>query len=581
MNVKTPNTYFKYDDDDSIFYLYVRNSLGDYQRVEAFEPSQHGQVPNYYIFDDAIPSGKTFSGGDISNTYLIKSSLDQHTTISNEGALIIFDTDVEVSVVTSSDAGITVLTANTVLITISSNTAQFIVKGAAAISASDFVNDYGSGFVAVPTAFSIDENADGSVTPVTVGSVAGLDANNLATYSLGAGATDFNIADGTDVITYTGSGFDADAGDDSITLTVVASHGDTSTEHLVVVTINDLNDIAPIGFDIPGSVTIGQDAAIGDVVLTLPQAIGDVDGVPVIYSMGGEVNNFTFDSASHELKVNAALAANATYNLTFTAATTVGDTTKTSTQIVAVRTIAASSSNLTFDDNASATEFNIIESDSNVIVSAAATTDAAGGVVNYTLTSGGAYFKIDTSGNISLRDDFEFDALPEDVTMPLTVDFEASDGVSTINRTIYVTVTDANENMPFLDNPEIIVDEDFGGDVTLTAEHLNYTDADNSAADAAAIVYTIEGLADGTIVKKIDTVDETTTVLDPTDTFTQADVIAGDVVLSINQSQVLTGLSLSVNDGTHSSDNHDITISTRTDLYIADTDASNTVDLSY
>ena len=139
-----------------------------------------------------------------------------------------------------------------------------------------------------------------------------------------------------------------------------------------------------------------------------------------------------------------------------------------------------------------------------------------------------------------------------------------------------VTVTVTTGHAPFLDNPQIVVGAGFNGKVTLAAEHLNYTDKDSTANGNTVIKYTLERLPAGVSITK-----DGTALLE-NGTFTQQDVIDGIIILTINESQPLAGLTLSVsiNNIAESSRIHDFAILTRFDLYVDDADAINTIDLT-
>lgn len=181
-----------------------------------------------------------------------------------------------------------------------------------------YVNDYSPVFDPASGSYDASISEDVSIgTTVTTVTATDQDSGSQGdvSFSLVAGNTGnkFSINSTTGVITTIG---ELDRETTAVfTLTVRASDGAVpekvrSTDGQVVVTVSDINDNAP-SFNNP-SVTssIQENAAIGDVVITLNANDPD-EGLnsKVLYSIidGNEAGMFTINSTSGEVKVNASV----------------------------------------------------------------------------------------------------------------------------------------------------------------------------------------------------------------------------------------------------------------------------------
>ena len=111
-------------------------------------------------------------------------------------------------------------------------------------------------FTGTPYSFTLAENADGSTTPVTVGTVTATSVAGAGTaaYSITAGDTGsvFAIGSADGAITYTGGGEDHESFADAtsaFTLTVRATDNNGSTDETVTVAVTDVNE--PPAFTTP------------------------------------------------------------------------------------------------------------------------------------------------------------------------------------------------------------------------------------------------------------------------------------------------------------------------------------------
>ena len=169
---------------------------------------------------------------------------------------------------------------------------QYVVGGAAALDFAGFIATYGASGITpanrapvienVPTDLSIDENADGSAAPVSIGRVAAsdADASDTLTYSIvsavdqnGGNVAGFEV-DGAGLITYVGTGLDAET-ITSVALTVSASDGEDSVEATVAISVTNIDEgNARFVVTSDGDITA---AAVGD-VLTVGTRSADPDG---------------------------------------------------------------------------------------------------------------------------------------------------------------------------------------------------------------------------------------------------------------------------------------------------------------
>ena len=156
--------------------------------------------------------------------------------------------------------------------------------------------------------FSLDENEDGSSTPVFVGEVSTSDSNSTddITYSITRGDTDkFDINSSTGNITYIGEGEDYESGVTQYELTVMVRNSVTSVTADVTVNINNLDDGGVFRFEkstYEFSLDENEDGSSN------PADIGTVNAVDVhrdetlTYSISeGDTNKFNIDSSTGEI----------------------------------------------------------------------------------------------------------------------------------------------------------------------------------------------------------------------------------------------------------------------------------------
>ena len=181
-----------------------------------------------------------------------------------------------------------------------------------------YVNDYSPVFDPVNGSYTATISEDASVG-TSVATVTATDQDSgsqgQVSFSIAAGNTGnkFTINATTGVITTIGE-LDREA-TAAFTLTVRASDGAVPekvrfTDGQVDVTISDVNDNAP-SFNNPSIVTtVQEDAAIGDVIITLnAKDPDDGSNSEVRYSItgGNDAGLFTINSTSGEVKVNTSI----------------------------------------------------------------------------------------------------------------------------------------------------------------------------------------------------------------------------------------------------------------------------------
>ncbi len=198
---------------------------------------------------------------------------------------------------------------------------EYVVGGAAALDFAEFIATYGASGISAtnrapvfenePTDLSINENADGSAAPVSVGRVVASDADaaDTLTYSIinavdqdGGSVTGFEVDD-TGLITYVGTGLDAEA-ITSVALTVSASDGQESAQTSVAISVADLNDVAPTitSGASDGALTEGVVVPNTQVIYT---AIGTSDITDISWSLSGpDAGLFNINPATGEVRFN-------------------------------------------------------------------------------------------------------------------------------------------------------------------------------------------------------------------------------------------------------------------------------------
>ena len=196
---------------------------------------------------------------------------------------------------------------------------EYVVGGAAALDFAEFIATYGASGISAtnrapvfenePTDLSINENADGSAVPVSVGRVVASDADagDTLTYSIvstadqnGDSVTGFEV-DGTGLITYVGTGLDAET-ITSVALTVSASDGQESVQTSVAISVADLNDVAPTITSGATGNALTENAIVPNTQV-IYTATGTSDVTDISWSLSGpDAGLFNIDRATGEVR---------------------------------------------------------------------------------------------------------------------------------------------------------------------------------------------------------------------------------------------------------------------------------------
>jgi hypothetical protein len=197
--------------------------------------------------------------------------------------------------------------------------------------------------------------------------------------------------------------------------------------------------------------------------------------------------------------------------------------------------------------------------------------DAGVSGVTYTVTDGGNYVEVDeTTGQVTLVAPVDAEMLDDgEFTFTLNI----NDGTNpAVDQVVRVVVDDVNEFAPVVTESSIDI-EARATTVVVTADDLSATDGDRTVTPASEIVYKVEALATGLNLVK------DSTVLAVNGTFTQQDILNGDISLAITDgAESLTGLRLSLSDGENEGDAFDFAV--RRPESVTNVDGVNTVELS-
>ena len=269
------------------------------------------EAANSDYVDASDEGAKTldFAQGESSKTYSVSTEDDDE-----------YEPDGSVTVtLTGANASYTVGSPSSAMVTVNDN---------------EFETNVAPVFDAASYSFSLAENADGSTTPVSVGTVTATDANtgDFVSYSITAGNTGsvFAIGWSTGAITYTGSGenyesFGTPAS--AFTLTVEADDGVTDTDVTVTVAVTDDDTEAPGKPDAPTVAATANSTTSLDVTWTAPANAGPaITGYDLRYREGttGDWDDGPQDQTGLTAKIGT-LAANTSYQVQVRATNDEGD----------------------------------------------------------------------------------------------------------------------------------------------------------------------------------------------------------------------------------------------------------------
>ncbi|HEY0974977.1 MAG TPA: cadherin domain-containing protein [Solimonas sp.] len=340
-----------------------------------------------------------------------------------------------------------------------------------------------------PAAFSIDEGS----TAIGIVSARDADAGSVIVYSIagGADAALFSIDATTGALRFNAApDFEtpADAGADNVyDLEVSASDGSASATQAIVVTVNNLNDHAPV-FSSGDSVEVAE----GQTLTGITPIATDADGtLPTISISGGaDAALFQIDAVTGALAFIAVPdfenPLDADQDNLYVVELTATDGLNSAVQTVQIAVTDVNDNGPIFS---TAPTFTVDENTTSVGIVTA--TDADSPTVTYSITGGSdaARFTINpTTGALSFvtAPDFEspIDAGADNVYNLIVT---ASDGLNTTQQAIAVTVANVNDVAPVFNSPAAFtVDENTTAVGTVTA-----TDA-----DSPTVTYSITGGAD-------------------------------------------------------------------------------------
>jgi hypothetical protein len=637
MAVTLPNTIIKYfiDAEDSAnngFYFFSKDTNGDFVRQEML-PEGGGNLvggDNTFDLDANIPAGREVTGLGGADTYIIRSTIRHSFTITdpqigrnaNRNVLnkIVFDDDVTVTGVTPTvrndmNVRLMVTLGSGAVITIEGPANfEFVVKGAEPISADDFTD--AGGFspnnapifdsTRLPTNLSINE---GQATAENIGTVTATDSDSDAlSYSVTA-AEDNNgntldashwTINNNGEISYDGVVFDRDTNGDiaaveSITLTIQASDagGATGTAQVTIMVTDILDTPTPDAVE----VSIDESTVAGEVFFTLNEFVPDVAGSTITYELmsvnAGDASFFDFDTTARTLVIKQSTtidhAAKSSYSVTIRVTEAVGSGTSRVShfvdQVVTITVMDQADMPPVFT-NASATAATVREGMGNIVFDGTAIADLNTSQVTYRITDGDQYVEVDANGQVTLKDAADADTLLQGFSFTIEANDNAGVDTSIATHSVAVTLTDANDIAPSIVDSSITIDSGITAAVTVTADDLSATDGDLTATLADDIVYTVVALATGLDLTKDGP--NGTMVLAVDGTFTQQDIINEIISLRIadigvedfTNTNSVSGLRLSLSDGTNVGTAFDFSITVRQPESVDNVDEANTVELS-
>ena len=327
---------------------------------------------------------------------------------------------------------------------------------AVAITVTD-VNDNDPVFTSPATA-SVAENQRSAYTAVATDA----DGDPL-TYSLsGTDAALFTIDPATGVVSFrTPPDFEMPGsadGDNVYDITVTASDGDNTTNHDVVITVTDEDEVgnAP-AFTSPDSASVEENQTVAYTAMAT-----DADGDTVSYSLSGGADAalFTIDETTGVVSFMDApdfedpgdAGGNNVYDITVTAS----DGDNSTDHDVAITVTDVNDNAPVFSSPATAS---VAENQSAAtVVYRAVATDADGDALSYSLSgTDAARFTINAAtGEVSFNEAPDVEN-PDDANGDNVYDIivTASDGATAndIDQAVAITVTDANDNAPVFSSP--------------------------------------------------------------------------------------------------------------------------------
>ena len=319
-----------------------------------------------------------------------------------------------------------------------------------------------------------------------------IDIDSQISYSLNNESSTFNISStsGTVVLTDT---LDRETISE-YALYVEASDGLNSDLLLLIVSVEDINDNAPVFSSSLYSATVNENAPIGTSVVDIDATDGDIGtNGQIRYTItgGNQERAFTVDENNGLVTLSDALNFEATqsYSLVVTAQD-FGSPTLSSMVFVIVTITDQNDNPPVFIPSSDVVEWNEDTSIGTILYTAQATDSDGNTQLVYSISNQTQLFSISaTSGSIVLEESLDF----EQETSHLVV-VEASDGVSAAIFQLTILVRDVNDNPPIFvqDRYDISVSENIsiGEDVLAGLQPLQAMDLDQ--VSNAAVQFFIE-----------------------------------------------------------------------------------------
>lgn len=311
----------------------------------------------------------------------------------------------------------------------------------------------------------------------------------------------------------------ADAnGDNVYEVEVSASDGVNTVSQTVAVSVTNANDVAPV-------ITSATTATVNEnQTAALTVAATDAEGDAVTYSISGGTDAalFTINAATGEVSFASApdyeVAADANGDNTYDIEVTASDGVNATAQTLAITVANENDNGPVFQSAGSAS----IEENATAAFTAQAT-DADGDPLTYAIVGGAdaALFTIDPgTGAVSFAaaPDFE-QAGDADADNVYELEVSASDGTSSVNQTVSVTVTNVRDIAPEFISPTI---------ASAAEEQTAAYTAQAADAEGDVLTYSISGGADAALFA-IDPVSGVVTFVSAPDFEAPADANADNV----------------------------------------------------
>ncbi|MGO2233527.1 MAG: DUF4347 domain-containing protein, partial [Marinomonas sp.] len=355
--------------------------------------------------------------------------------------------------------------------------------------------------VTASQAFNLDE---GMVADTVIGQVKATDTNGVSQFSIQSGNDNGYFAiDNNGVVTLTSAGaaaIDYETAT-SYTLNIMATDavGQASTAAAVTISINDINDNAPV-FSSAATATLAENTAVTTVVYDANAT--DADGTSVhnsvTYSLKvtDDHNVFTIDSTTGEVKLKAAAdyETKSSYNFTVIASdgmrSTEQDVTLSITDVNDNTPAMTSGATGSVNENA----------DTSTVIYTATATDADGTAANSTLVyslSGDDADKLiidATTGEVTLKASADYETQTSYSFNVVATDNGAGNfnsGSLSTTQAVIVSVNDLNDNTPVMTSGATgSVNEN--ADTSTVIYTATATDADGTAANST-LVYSLSG----------------------------------------------------------------------------------------